>query len=79
MQGKVVLDCAWTDTVSSEAYSLPLAFHRMIEGEYGRGFENNRDKTHMTIALWAASRSLDVATAQLRSIFREIDFDGLSA
>ena len=62
------------ERLSSEAHSLPLAFHRMISGDFGRGFENHRDKAHMAIALSVASNSLELATTQLKSIFPEVEF-----
>lgn len=58
--------------LSAQTHSLPLSFHRMVDGDHGRGVENNRDKHQIAIFLTYTCAFLILARDQFCSIFPEV-------
>jgi hypothetical protein len=64
---------AWYEVLSSHAHSYPLAFHRMVDDERGKGVENNTEKNWTSMTLHFVSGFLARATTQMLSLFPDVE------
>lgn len=63
---------AWYGVLSAHTHSYPLAFHRMIAGDRGRGVEGRIDRNWITYILEYAQGFLARAATQMLSLFPDI-------
>ncbi len=63
---------AWYRVLSAHTHSYPLAFHRMIEGDRGRGVEGRVDRNWITYTLEYLQGFLARAATQMLSLFPDV-------